>query len=60
MTGIRTGVASLRADWRTHGLLGLARKRGWRFVAAVVVVYLVKDLVLYVVVPAAIWMVAAQ
>jgi hypothetical protein len=60
MTKIRVALAMLRADLRTDGLLGLVRKRGWRFVLAVVAAYLVKDLVLYVLVPAAIWMVAAR
>lgn len=36
---------------RRHGLRGLWRQRGWRFVAAVAAYYLVRDTLLYVVVP---------
>ena len=47
---------ALRTEWRTHGARGMLRRRGWRFVAAVFVVYLVRDLMLYVAIPAVAWM----
>ena len=36
---------------RRRGLRELLRQRGWRFVAAVIAYYLVRDTLLYVVVP---------
>ncbi len=36
---------------RRHGVRELLRVRGWKFVAAVVSYYLVRDTLLYVVVP---------
>ena len=60
MTTRQLGVDTLRTEWRAHGLRGLVRRRGWRFVAAVVAVYLVRDLVLYVAIPTLIWMTAAR
>jgi hypothetical protein len=36
---------------RRHGLRELLRRRGWRFIAAVVGYYLVRDTLLYVVLP---------
>lgn len=44
----------LRDERRRLGWRGLLRHRGWRFVLIVVAVYLVRDLVLYVLVPLAI------
>lgn len=44
----------LRDERRRLGWKGLLRHRGWRFVLIVVVVYLVRDVVLYVLVPLAI------
>jgi len=44
----------LRDERRRLGWKGLLRHRGWRFVVIVVAVYLVRDLVLYVLVPLAI------
>jgi hypothetical protein len=44
----------LRDERRRLGWKGLLRHRGWRFVLIVVAVYLVRDLVLYVLVPLAI------
>ena len=45
---------SLRDERRRLGWKGLLKQRGWKFVALVVVVYLVRDVVLYVLVPLAI------
>jgi len=36
---------------RSHGLRELLRRRGWRFFATVIAYYLVRDTVLYIVVP---------
>jgi hypothetical protein len=36
---------------RRHGFRELLRQRGWKFVAAVAVYYLVRDTLLYIVVP---------
>jgi hypothetical protein len=44
----------LRDERRRLGWKGLLRHRGWRFVLIVVAVYLVRDVVLYVLVPLAI------
>jgi hypothetical protein len=43
-------VDSLRI-LRQSGLRGLLRERGWRFVAGVIAYYLVRDTLLYVVLP---------
>jgi hypothetical protein len=43
-------IDSLRIVKR-RGLRGLLRQRGWKFIAAVIAYYLVRDSVLYIVVP---------
>ncbi len=45
-------LQALRDERRTLGWKGLLRKRGWSLVVAVIVFYLVRDLILYVVIPA--------
>jgi len=45
---------TLRDERRALGWKGLLKKRGWKFVALFVLAYLVRDLVLYVLVPFAI------
>lgn len=45
---------TLRNERRQLGWKGLLKRRGWAFVAVVVLVYLVRDLVLYVLVPLAV------
>jgi hypothetical protein len=47
-------VATLRRERRELGWKGLLRKRGWALVVLVVAFYLVRDLVLYVVIPLAV------
>lgn len=42
----------LREERRTLGWKGLLKKRGWSLVAVVIVFYLIRDVVLYVLVPA--------
>jgi hypothetical protein len=36
---------------KRHGLRELLRQRGWKFIAAVLAYYLVRDSVLYIVIP---------
>lgn len=45
---------ALRDERRRLGWKGLLRHRGWKFVLLVAAVYLVRDVVLYVLVPLAI------
>ena len=52
--GLVEHFRSLRDERRRLGWKGLLKQRGWKFVALVVVVYLVRDVVLYVLVPLAI------
>lgn len=47
-------LRALKQERRQFGWKGLLRRRGWALVVLVVAVYLVRDLVLYVVVPLAI------
>ena len=47
-------LRELRDERRRLGWKGLLRRRGWRLVLVVVAVYLVRDVVLYVLVPLAI------
>jgi hypothetical protein len=49
-----TYFRALRDERRHLGWKGLLRKRGWRLVALVVVYYLVRDTVLYILIPLAI------
>lgn len=47
-------VRQLRTERRELGWKGLLRKRGWGLVLAVVVFYLVRDVILYILIPLAI------
>jgi hypothetical protein len=47
-------IRRLRDERRTLGWKGLLRKRGWKLVLAFVVFYLVRDLILYVLIPLAV------
>jgi hypothetical protein len=44
-------LKTLRDERRALGWGGLFRKRGWKLVAVFVVYYLVRDVVLYIVIP---------
>jgi hypothetical protein len=44
-------IRTLREERRTLGWGGLVRRRGWTVVALVVAFYLVRDILLYVVLP---------
>lgn len=50
MTYFRT----LRDERRRLGWAGLLKKRGWKLVAIVVLYYLVRDTVLYILIPLAV------
>ncbi|MEK6769068.1 MAG: hypothetical protein AABY85_08795 [Gemmatimonadota bacterium] len=45
-------LKALRDERRALGWKGLLRKRGWSLVAAVIVFYLVRDVILYLLIPA--------
>ncbi len=47
-------IRRLRDERRSLGWKGLLRKRGWKLVLAFVVFYLVRDLILYVLIPLAV------
>jgi hypothetical protein len=47
-------LRTLRDERRQLGWRGLLRKRGWKLVALVVAYYLVRDTILYIVIPLAI------
>ena len=44
-------LRSLRQERRELGWRGLVRNRGWTFVAVVIAYYLVRDTVLYILIP---------
>lgn len=44
-------LTSLRDERRAVGWRGLFRKRGWKLVAVVVAYYLVRDTLLYIIIP---------
>jgi hypothetical protein len=44
-------LTTLREERRSLGWRGLVRRRGWTFVVVVIAYYLVRDLLLYVVLP---------
>ncbi len=48
-------IRQLRQDRRDHGWKGMLKKHGWKPFALFVVFYLVRDLILYVFIPAAIY-----
>ena len=51
MQRIRVFIRTLRDERRALGWRGLVRKRGWKLVLAFVAFYLVRDVLLYVVIP---------
>jgi hypothetical protein len=52
--GLLATLRTLRTERRRLGWKGLLRRRGWTLVALFVAAYLVRDLILYVLVPLAI------
>jgi hypothetical protein len=49
--GLGTYFRTLRDERRALGWKGLFRKRGWKLVALVVAYYLVRDVILYIMLP---------
>jgi hypothetical protein len=47
-------LRSLRDDRRTYGWRGMLKRHGWRPLALFVAFYLIRDLVLYVLIPLAV------
>lgn len=54
MRKLRAFIRELRDERRAHGWRGLVQRRGWKLVLLVVAVYLVRDVVLYILIPLAI------
>ncbi|HEX9727775.1 MAG TPA: hypothetical protein VGA37_04670 [Gemmatimonadales bacterium] len=51
MKRIKSFLTTLRDERRALGWKGLFRKRGWKLVAVFVAYYLIRDVVLYVIIP---------
>jgi hypothetical protein len=51
MRRVTTFLRTLRDERRALGWRGLFRRRGWKLVALVVAYYLVRDVVLYILIP---------
>ncbi len=51
---IRQFLRTLRDERRAHGWKGLVRRRGWRLVLVFVVFYLIRDVILYLLIPLAV------
>ena len=51
---IRLFLRTLRDERRAHGWKGLGRRRGWKLVLVFVAFYLIRDVILYVLIPLAV------
>ena len=51
---VRRTIRTLRDERRAYGWKGLLRRRGWKLVLAVILFYLVRDVILYILIPLAI------
>ncbi|MDH5588618.1 MAG: hypothetical protein OEZ65_13925 [Gemmatimonadota bacterium] len=51
MARIRQWRDDLRADWREGGWRKVLKERGWRLLVLFIVFYLVRDVILYVLIP---------
>ncbi len=49
-----TFLRTLRKERRDHGWKGLVKIRGWKLVALFVLAYLIRDTVLYILIPLAV------
>lgn len=49
--GLRTSIRTLRDERRAYGWKGLLRKRGWKLLLILALAYLIRDLILYVILP---------
>ncbi len=47
-------LRTLRDEHRQHGWRELLKRRGWKFLLVIVVLYVVRDVILYVLIPLAI------
>ncbi len=47
-------LRTLRDERRQYGWRGLLKRRGWKFLLVIVVFYIVRDVILYVLIPLAI------
>lgn len=52
---LRNFITELKQERRALGWKGVLRKRGWRLVLGFFVFYLVRDLILYVLIPFAVY-----
>ena len=51
---IRLFLRTLRDERRAHGWKGLVRRRGWKLVLVFVAFYLIRDVILYLLIPLAV------
>ncbi len=51
MKQVRDFIRTLKEERRTLGWKGLFRKRGWKLVALIVAFYLVRDTIIYIIIP---------
>lgn len=51
---IRRFLRTLRDERRAHGWKGLVRRRGWKLVLLFVAFYLIRDVILYLLIPLAV------
>ena len=47
-------LRTLRDERRQYGWKGFLKRRGWKFLLVIVVLYIVRDVILYVLIPLAI------
>ncbi len=47
-------LRTFRDERRQYGWRGLLKRRGWKFLLVIVVLYIVRDVILYVLIPLAI------
>lgn len=50
-------LKQMKENFKLHGFKGLIRIYGWKLVAAVFVYYLIRDSILYILIP---WLIARQ
>ena len=50
-TSLRVQKANLWATFKEHGFRGVLKKHGWKVVAGVFLYYLIRDTILYLVIP---------
>jgi len=55
LNAIRSWIRRLRQERRDLGWRGLGKKYGWKPILLFVIFYLVRDVILYVLIPLAIW-----